>query len=98
MRFRSRTTTGSRPTPQQQFPLQPHRAGHGRQQAAGEWQTYEITLIGRDLTVVLNGKKVIDKELSRTDRHGHDPTRRAGSLSLQGDHGAVEFRISITRC
>jgi hypothetical protein len=24
---------------------------------AGEWQTYEITLIGRRLTVVANGKK-----------------------------------------
>src|ERR1035441_5311262 len=29
----------------------------------GEWQTYDITLIGRDLTVVLNGVKVIDKQV-----------------------------------
>ena len=28
---------------------------------AGEWQTYDIRLVGRDVTVVHNGKKVLDK-------------------------------------
>jgi hypothetical protein len=27
--------------------------------AAGEWQSYDITLVGRKVTVVANGKKII---------------------------------------
>jgi opacity protein-like surface antigen len=66
---------------------------------AGEWQAYDITLIGRDLTVVLNGTKVIDKKLVEgLTAMGHDPNEaEPGPLSLQGDHGAMEFRnIVIT--
>jgi hypothetical protein len=60
----------------------------------GEWQTYDITLIGRDLTVVLNGVKVIDKQVIEgftaiaRDANEAEP----GSIALQGDHGAVDFR------
>ena len=70
---------------------------------AGEWQTFEITLIGRDLTVVLNGKKVIDKAVVEgLTAMGHDPNEgEPGPISLQGDHGPVEFRnivlIPLTR-
>ena len=66
---------------------------------AGEWQSYDITLIGRDLTVVLNGIKVIDKQVVEgLTAMGHDPDEgKPGPLSLQGDHGPVEFRnIVIT--
>ncbi len=60
----------------------------------GEWQAYDITLIGRDLTVVLNGKKLIDKGyIEGLTAMGHDPNEgEPGPLSLQGDHGPVEFR------
>ncbi len=29
---------------------------------AGEWQTYDLTLVGRRITVVLNGETVIDRQ------------------------------------
>jgi|WetSurMetagenome_2_1015567.scaffolds.fasta_scaffold82014_2 hypothetical protein len=60
---------------------------------AGEWQAYDITLIGRDLTVVLNGQKLIDKQVVEgLTAMGHDPNEgEPGPLSLQGDHGPVEF-------
>jgi hypothetical protein len=62
--------------------------------APGEWQTYDITLIGRDLTVVLNGQKLIDKQVVEgLTAMGHDPNEgEPGPLSLQGDHGPIEFR------
>jgi len=61
---------------------------------AGEWQTYEITLIGRDLTVVLNGQKLMDKAyVEGLTAMGHDPNEgEPGPISLQGDHGPVDFR------
>ncbi len=66
---------------------------------AGEWDTYDITLIGRDVTVVLNGPKVIDKKvIEGLTAMGHDPNEgEPGPLSLQGDHGPMDFRnIVIT--
>jgi hypothetical protein len=64
---------------------------------AGEWQTYDITLIGRDLTVVQNGTKIIDKQIVEgLTAMGHDPNEgEAGPLSLQGDHGPIEFRSIV---
>ena len=65
----------------------------------GEWQAYDITLIGRDLTVVLNGKKILDKvTVEGLTAMGHDPNEgEPGPLSLQGDHGSIEFRnITVT--
>lgn len=63
----------------------------------GEWQTYEITLIGRDITVVLNGKKIIDRQVVEgLTAMGHDPHEgEPGPISLQGDHGPVEFRTIV---
>ncbi|HEX3450226.1 MAG TPA: DUF1080 domain-containing protein [Isosphaeraceae bacterium] len=61
---------------------------------AGEWQTVEATLVGRTLTVVLNGERIIDRQAipgptgGALDSHEAEP----GSLMLQGDHGSVEFR------
>jgi hypothetical protein len=67
---------------------------------AGVWQTYDITLIGRTVTVVLNGKTVIDhKEIpgitgGALDSHEELP----GPIYLQGsEKGRVAFRnIVIT--
>jgi 3-keto-disaccharide hydrolase len=65
----------------------------------GEWQTYDITLIGRRVTVVLNGKTIIDNaEIpgitgGALDSNEGDP----GPIMLQGDHGKIAFRnIVIT--
>lgn len=61
---------------------------------AGEWQTFDLRLVGRTITVVLNGQKVIDRghidglTAMATDANEALP----GPISLQGDHGPVEFR------
>lgn len=66
---------------------------------AGEWQTYDIRLIGRKVTVVFNGKTVIDKgviEGLTAIAHNADEGE-PGGICLQGDHGPVEFRrLTIT--
>lgn len=66
---------------------------------AGQWQTMDIRLVGRTVTVTLNGKKVIDrKEIEGLTAMAHDPNEAMpGPISLQGDHGLVEFRaINVT--
>ncbi len=66
---------------------------------AGEWQKYEITLIGRRLTVILNGKKIVDdKELEGiTGGALSSAESTPGPIMLQGDHGKVYFRkVTIT--
>lgn len=61
---------------------------------AGEWQTYDIRLVGRQVTVVLNGRKIIDKgEIEGLTAVASDPNEgEPGPIILQGDHGPVEFR------
>lgn len=64
---------------------------------AGEWQTMDITLIGRLVTVVLNGKTIIcNTEIpgitgGALDSHEGNP----GPLMIQGDHGKVDYRNII---
>jgi len=60
----------------------------------GEWQTYDITFVGRMLTVVLNGKTIIDGATVEGITGGAmDPSEGTpGPLMLQGDHGKVRFR------
>lgn len=60
----------------------------------GEWQTFDITLIGRLVTVVLNGKTIIcNQEIPGITGGALDSDEGApGPLLLQGDHGPVEFR------
>lgn len=65
----------------------------------GEWQTFDIRLIGRDVTVVLNDQKIIDKQvIEGMTAIAHDPNEgKPGPIILQGDHGPVEFRkITLT--
>ncbi|HMH22203.1 MAG TPA: family 16 glycoside hydrolase [Puia sp.] len=67
---------------------------------AGEWQTYDITLVGRMVTVALNGKTVIcNQEIPGITGGALDSKEgEPGPIYLQGDHGPVEFRnIMITR-
>lgn len=61
---------------------------------AGEWQAYDIRLIGRTVTVVLNDQKVIDKQEIEglTAIAGNADEGKPGPILLQGDHGPVEFR------
>ncbi|WP_194776562.1 3-keto-disaccharide hydrolase [Pararhodonellum marinum] len=60
----------------------------------GEWQTFEITLIGRRVSIVANGKQIICDQIipgitgGALDAHEGLP----GPIMLQGDHGPLEFR------
>ena len=60
----------------------------------GEWQTLDITLVDRHLTIVLNGKKVIDNQPVLGCTGGaltsEDPGR--GPIMLQGNHTDIDFR------
>jgi hypothetical protein len=65
----------------------------------GEWQTYDITLVGRMITVVANGTTVIcNQEIPGITGGAIDSKEgEPGPLMIQGDHGPVEFRnIVIT--
>ena len=67
--------------------------------AADEWQTMDITLVGRMLTYVLNGTTVIcHQEIPGITGGALDNAEaEPGPLLLQGDHGPVEYRnIVIT--
>ena len=66
---------------------------------AGEWQTYEITLIANRVTVIMNGTKIIDNgEVPGITGGALDANEKGpGPIMLQGDHGKVQFRkVRIT--
>lgn len=71
--------------------------------APGEWQTYDIRLVGRVVTVTVNGRKVIDKGIVEgLTAMAHDWDESVpGPISVQGDHGPVEIRkltiVPLTR-
>ena len=60
----------------------------------GEWNTLEVTFIGRWFTLVLNGETVYDNEYLEGPTGGawDSKEEEPGSLLLQGDHGKVWFR------
>jgi hypothetical protein len=64
---------------------------------AGEWNTYDITLVGRRVTIVANGKRVVTEQTipgitgGALDSNEGEP----GPILLQGDHGPVEYRNII---
>ena len=67
--------------------------------AAGEWQEYDITLIGRRITVVANGITVISDQIIPGITGGALDSKEGepGPLYFQGDHGPIEFRnITVT--
>ncbi len=51
--------------------------------AGGKWNTYEITMRGPHLVVVLNGQKTIDT---------HDAKFASGPFALQWGRGTIKFR------
>lgn len=65
----------------------------------GEWQSYDITLVGRMVTVVANGKTIIcNQEIPGITGGALDSKEDLpGPIMIQGDHGPVEYRnIVIT--
>ena len=65
--------------------------------APGEWQTYDVTLVGRKVTVVANGKKIITDQIIPGITGGALDSKEGepGPIMLQGDHGPVEYRNII---
>ncbi len=63
----------------------------------GEWQEYDITLIGRRVTVVANGTTVISDQIIPGITGGALDSKEGepGPLYFQGDHGPIEFRNII---
>jgi hypothetical protein len=61
---------------------------------AGEWQVFDITLVGRRVTIVLNGRQIIcDQAIPGITGGAMDSDEGTpGPLLLQGDHGPVEYR------
>lgn len=69
----------------------------------GQWETYDITLVGRTVTVIRDGTKIIDEQEipgitgGALDSHESDP----GPIYLQGDHtGGLRYRnitISVAK-
>jgi hypothetical protein len=62
--------------------------------APGEWQSYDITLVGRRVTIVLNGRTVVaDQIIPGITGGALDSDEGApGPIYIQGDHGPIEFR------
>jgi hypothetical protein len=61
---------------------------------AGEWQTIDAELIGRVVTVHLNGERIIDRQTIPGITGGalDSDEGKPGPIMLQGDHGPIEFR------
>jgi hypothetical protein len=65
--------------------------------APGEWQYYDVTLVGRRVTVIANGVQIItDAEIPGITGGALNSREAApGPLQIQGDHGPVELRNII---
>jgi hypothetical protein len=65
-----------------------------------EWNTYDITLVGRNVTIVVNGKTIVTNQEIPGITGGALNSREGepGPIMLQGDHEPIEYRnIIITR-
>jgi hypothetical protein len=89
-------------------PLDPHNMGaiysrikptKNAEKPAGKWQTMDITLVERHVTVILNGKKIIDNKplLGCTGGALWSDVTRPGPIYLQGDHTGIEYRNIVLK-
>ncbi len=65
----------------------------------GEWETLNITLVDRHVTVVLNGRIIIDNQplLGCTGGALWSDVFRPGPIYLQGDHSQIEYRNLVLK-
>ena len=89
-------------------PLDPHNMGAlysritptvAAEKPIGEWQTLDITLVDRHLTVILNGKNIIDNQpvLGCTGGAITSDEFKPGPIYLQGDHTNIDYRNIVLR-
>jgi hypothetical protein len=85
------------------LPLDPHNMGAlysritpsmSAEKPAGTWQNMDITLCDRHVTVILNGKTIIDNQPVSGPTGGAilSDVFAKGPVYLQGDHGKVMYR------
>ena len=69
----------------------------GAEKPAGTWQTMDISLYKRFLTVILNGTKIIDNQpvYGPTGGAMKSDVFAPGPIYLQGDHGKVSYRNMV---
>lgn len=67
--------------------------------APGQWQTYDLTLVGRRVTIVLNGRTVVTDQVIPGITGGalDSDEGTPGPIMLQGDHGRIEYRNLVLR-
>jgi len=89
-------------------PLDPHNMGAlysritptvAAEKPIGEWQTFDITLVDRHVTVILNGQKIIDNQpvLGCTGGAMTSDEMKPGPIYLQGDHTNIDYRNIVLR-
>ena len=89
-------------------PLDPHNMGAlysritpsvAAEKPIGEWQTFDITLVDRHVTVILNGQTIIDNQpvLGCTGGALTSDESKPGPLMLQGDHTDIDYRNIVLR-
>jgi hypothetical protein len=69
------------------------------EKATGEWQTMDISLVDRHVTVVLNGKRIINNEplLGCTGGALWSDVTKPGPIYLQGDHTGMTYRSVVLK-
>jgi hypothetical protein len=89
-------------------PLNPHNMGGlysritptvAAEKPIGQWQTLDITLVDRHVTVILNGQTIIDNQPALGCTGGalwSDPLR-PGPIYLQGNHSDIDYRNIVLR-
>jgi hypothetical protein len=89
-------------------PLDPHNMGGiysritpsvAAEKSAGEWQTFDITLLDRHVTVNLNGQTIIDNQPLEGCTGGAlwSDEFKPGPIYLQGDHTGVSYRNIVLK-
>jgi hypothetical protein len=89
-------------------PLDPHNMGAlysritpvvAAEKPIGEWQTMSITLVDRHVTVILNGKTIIDNQpvLGCTGGAMTSDEFKPGPIMFQGDHTNIDYRNIVVR-
>ena len=93
-------TPSRKPAATQEMPSAvPEKPAVAAEKPAGEWQTLDITLVDRHVTVKLNGQTVILNQPVAGCTGGAlwSDQLRPGPIYLQGDHTAVQYRNMALR-
>ena len=66
---------------------------------AGQWQTLDITLVDRHVTVIFNGKQIIDNKpvMGCTGGALWSDVSKPGPIYLQGDHTGITYKSLVLK-